>query len=119
MEFEEQQAIYLQIAGWIEEQILTQKWQERIPAIRELAADLKVNPYTVARTYAHLETRGIIAIQRGVGYFVTQNARDQILEDRKKCFLTKTTPQFLKTMRLLNVSFDELKKMDDLRDTPV
>ncbi len=112
MEFEDKKAIYLQIADWMEEQILTQKWQDRIPAIREIATDFKVNPNTVARSYTHLESQGIINTQRGVGYFVEQDAVEKILKHRKNQFLTKTAPEFLRMMRLLDISFDELKNID-------
>lgn len=111
MEFEDQKAIYLQIADWMEEQILTQKWQDRIPAIREVATDFKVNPNTVARSYTHLEGQGIINTQRGVGYFVEQDAVEKILKNRKNQFLTKTVPQFLRMMKLLDVSFEDIKKI--------
>ena len=110
MEFQEQKAIYLQIAELIEERILTQQWQDRIPAIRELAAEIKVNPNTVARTYSHLESQGVISTQRGVGYFVAPDAISQILAYRKEIFLKKTAPQFLKTMRLLNISLEDLNE---------
>jgi len=111
MEFEDQKAIYLQISDWMEEQILTKKWQERIPAIRELAGDFKVNPNTVARSYAHLESQGIITTQRGVGYFVENDATEKILKQRRQYFLTKTAPEFLRMMELLGVSFEDIKKI--------
>jgi GntR family transcriptional regulator len=112
MEFQEQKAIYLQIAEFIEEQILTEQWHDRLPAIRELAADLKVNPNTVARTYTYLETQGVITTQRGIGYFVEESAIKTILKYRKAYFLKNSAPRFLKTMRLLNISFDDLKIVD-------
>ncbi|MCX7122513.1 MAG: GntR family transcriptional regulator [Gammaproteobacteria bacterium] len=111
MDFQEQKAIYLQIAELIEERILTQKWQDRIPAIRELAAEIKVNPNTVARTYSHLETQGFITTQRGVGYFVAPDAPAKILAYRKDSFLKKTAPQFLKTMHLLNIKLEDLRQL--------
>lgn len=111
MEFEDQKAIYLQISDWMEEQILTKKWQDRIPAIRELAGDFKVNPNTVARSYSHLESQGIITIQRGVGYFVGLDAIEKISKHRRKYFLTKTAPEFLRMMQLLEVSFEDIQKI--------
>ncbi len=111
MEFEDQKAIYLQIADWMEEQILTQKWQDRIPAIREVATDFKVNPNTVARSYTHLEGQGIINTQRGVGYFVEQDAKEKILKYRREHFLTKTAPEFLRIMQLLNVNLDDIQEI--------
>ena len=111
MDFQDQKAIYLQIADLIEERILTQVWKERIPAIRELAAELKVNPNTIARTYAHLETQGIISTQRGIGYFVSFDARTRILAARKEVFLKKSAPEFLKTLALLNIRLEDLKEL--------
>ncbi len=111
MDFQDQKAIYLQIADLIEERILAQVWTERIPAIRELAAELKVNPNTIARTYAHLEAQGIMSTQRGVGYFVAPEARAHILEARKAIFLKKTAPEFLKTLQLLNIRLEDLVEL--------
>lgn len=108
MEFQDQKAIYLQIADFLEEAILTDKWQERIPAIRELAAKLKVNPNTVTRTYAYLETQDIISMQRGIGYFVSLDAKAKILAARKKAFLNQTVPQLFKMMDLLDISPQEI-----------
>ncbi len=113
MEFQEQKAIYLQIAERIEENILTQKWIERIPAIRELALEFKVNPNTVARTYAYLESQGVIHIQRGVGYFVAKDAIAKILSLRKTIFIEKTVPEFFKMMTLLGLTLDDLKEISD------
>lgn len=108
MEFQDQKAIYLQIADFIEEAILTDKWQERLPAIRELAAELKVNPNTVTRTYAHLEAQSIISMQRGIGYFVAPDAKAKILASRKEAFLNQTVPQLFKMMDLLDLSPQEI-----------
>lgn len=111
MEFHAQAAIYLQIAEFIEEQILTGLWQERLPAVRELAAKLKVNPNTVMRAYTHLETHAVISLTRGVGYFVIEEARAKILTLRKNIFLQTTVPAFLKSMQLLGVSWEEVMQL--------
>lgn len=110
MEFQDQKAIYLQIAEWMEEAILNNKWQERIPAIRELASELKVNPNTVTRTYAYLESQGIITMQRGIGYFVGEGAAKKVKALRKQDFLEKTLPNLFKAMDLLGVTPDEILK---------
>lgn len=41
-----------------------------LPAVRNLAFELKVNPNTVQKAYKELERDGWIEIQRGEGYFV-------------------------------------------------
>ena len=110
MEFQAKKAIYLQIADYICEQILLKKWnaQEKIPSVRELAVSLEVNPNTVVRTYAFLESRGIIKMQRGIGYFVAENGLNEVLSLKKDEFLTIDLPQMFKSMDLLNVPLEQL-----------
>lgn len=111
MDFETKKAIYLQIADYVCEQILLEQWQEKIPSIRELAVNLQVNPNTVTRTYAFLEENRIIKMQRGVGYFIADNAYQQIIDLKKAEFLTKDLPKIFKAMELLNIDIDAVKQL--------
>jgi GntR family transcriptional regulator len=43
---------------------------ERLPAARELAADLRVNFHTVRRAYGDLEAEGLLRCEQGRGTFV-------------------------------------------------
>lgn len=43
---------------------------DRLPTVRQLAVDLKVNPNTVARAYQELEIRGVVNTQMGTGTFI-------------------------------------------------
>ncbi len=43
---------------------------ERLPTVRQLAVDLRMNANTVARVYAELERQGVLSTRRGVGTFV-------------------------------------------------
>jgi GntR family transcriptional regulator len=43
---------------------------DRLPTVRELAVELRVNANTVARVYADLERDGVLETRRGVGSFV-------------------------------------------------
>ena len=40
---------------------------QRLPAVRQLAGDLRVAPGTVARAYKELETAGLLVTRRGAG----------------------------------------------------
>ncbi len=112
MEFNNNKAIYLQIADMLCEKILlnTLKQEERIPSVRELAVQLEVNPNTVMRTYDFLQGMDIITNKRGVGYFVATDGFAKAADYRKTEFLQKELPQVFKTAALLNISFDELKQ---------
>ena len=47
---------------------------EKLPSIRQLAKQLKVNPTTVTRIYNELSSTGVIALRQGQGAFVTSKA---------------------------------------------
>jgi GntR family transcriptional regulator len=46
---------------------------DRLPTVRQLAVDLRVNANTVAKVYAELERAGVLATRRGIGTFVRDN----------------------------------------------
>src|SRR5215207_7348667 len=112
MEFEDGKSIFLQIADTITEKVARGEFPagEKIPSVRELAAQMGVNPNTVMRTYSELQALNIIENQRGIGYFVNPDAKKIILKDKKQEFFTKVLPEFLKQAALLGISADELKK---------
>ncbi|MHC4064652.1 MAG: GntR family transcriptional regulator [Planctomycetota bacterium] len=43
---------------------------DRLPTVRQLAVDLKINPNTVARAYQELEIKGVVSTQMGTGTFI-------------------------------------------------
>jgi GntR family transcriptional regulator len=113
MDFQESQAIYLQIAHSLCENVLSGAWKpgDRAPAIRELAESLAVNPNTVVRTYAYLQDQGIIYNQRGIGYFVAEKAPDVTLDLERKRFVGRELPRVFRIMDLLHISFEDLRKL--------
>src|SRR5215467_4582003 len=46
----------------------------RLPTVRQLAVDLRINANTVAKVYSELEHGGVLSTQRGVGTFVREHA---------------------------------------------
>jgi DNA-binding transcriptional regulator YhcF (GntR family) len=44
---------------------------DQLPPVRQLAADLAINPNTVVRAYRELEIREVLATQQGTGTFLT------------------------------------------------
>lgn len=111
MEFKNGKSIAMQIADNISEKILEGSFPERgrIPSVRELAADMGVNPNTIVRTYAELQSREIISNQRGIGYFVNENAREIINTWRKQEFFDNQLPEFVKQMKVLDITYHDLQ----------
>ena len=112
MEFKNKQAIYLQIADFVCEHILSGKWtaDEKIISIRDLAIQLEVNLNTVSRAYEHLQQQGVIFTRRGIGYFVSETAPDAIRDIRRQRFFKQELPEFIKTLRMLGIGFEEIKE---------
>lgn len=115
MEFRDKQAIYLQIADYVCEQILLKKWNigDKILSIRELAVLLEVNPNTVARTYDFLQQRGIIVNKRGIGLFIDAEAGQRIRAFRREQFMENELPVFFRNIYLLDLDFEAIKKKYD------
>ena len=113
MEFRENQAIYLQIADLMCENVLAGAWKagERIPSIREMAESIQVNPNTVMRTYGFMEEQGIIHNQRGIGFFLAATAYETTRELKRKSFESRDLPQLWKTMDLLQMGIDDLRSL--------
>jgi GntR family transcriptional regulator len=112
MEFKNNEAIYLQIAAYVSEQILLGKWlpDQKIPSVRDLAIELQVNPNTVMRTYEHMQNREVIYNKRGIGFFVTPEGVARVKEQRRERFLQQEMPEFFKTIFLLGIGLEELQE---------
>jgi len=111
MNFRDQQAIYLQIADYVCENILLKKWPagEKLISIRDLAVEIQVNPNTVQRAYDFLQQKDIISNRRGVSYFIESDAEKKIKTYRKEIFLANELPQLFKNMFLLGISLKEME----------
>lgn len=66
--------IYVQIMDEIRRAIVigTLRADEALPSVRQLSADLRVNPNTVQQAYRELERDGVVYVRRGQGTFVAE-----------------------------------------------
>lgn len=110
MEFNGNKSIYLQICDAICEQILSGglRPDERIPSVREYGADIGVNPNTIMRSYEKLTNEGIIYNKRGIGYFISADAREMVLEAQRKEFIADELPQIIRRAALLELDLISL-----------
>lgn len=110
MIFKESKPIYLQIADRIMDEIVQGKYpeEERIPSVREYAAEVEVNANTVVRSYDYLQQQQVIFNRRGIGYFVAQGAVSAIQELRRSCFMKEDLPEFFRKIDLLGISFQDI-----------
>ena len=78
--------------------------------MREYAAKLGVNANTAVKAYDQLAQEGIIFNKRGLGYFVAEDAQRHIRQTRRQTFLKTVLPEFVRQMRLLDITWDDVKK---------
>jgi GntR family transcriptional regulator len=118
MKFRKQRAIYLQIGDYLCENILTSTYApgDKILSVREMAVSVEVNPNTVMRTYTDLQQKGILFNQRGIGFFVADDAVEKILEMKKREFVKEDVPNFFKTIRLLNLQYEDLQELYQIEE---
>ena len=110
MTFENNKAIYEQMADRLCDEIIakTYKADDRIPSVREYAVTLQVNTNTAVKAYELLAREQIIYNKRGMGYFVSAGAREQIMLARKKTFCQQTLPSLFREMQLLGITMEEV-----------
>ena len=112
MEFKDNEAIYLQIAAFVCDNILTGKWAagQKILSVRDLAVELEVNPNTVMRSYEFLQGLEIVYNKRGLGLFVADDGFEKVKAYRKQSFVQQNLPEFFKNIYLLDISMDDIKQ---------
>ncbi|SDG11138.1 GntR family transcriptional regulator [Desulfosporosinus hippei] len=105
--------IYLQIAEWLEVEILNNNIQEdeRIYSQYQLADMFTINPATAAKGLNLLADENIVYKKRGLGMFVSPNAKQFILTKRRKQVLEQMIKGLVVEAKRLDVSENELIKM--------
>lgn len=117
MDFHADKPIYQQIIDYAFANILSGVWLGggRVPSVRDLAAMMSVNTHTALKAYDYMQTRGIISMRRGMGYYLAEDARAIVEAERREQFLTVTAPRFFRQMRLLGLTLDDLQSIIDSR----
>jgi len=111
-EFREKKAIFVQMADRLCDEIVAGRYDAdgRIPSVREYAVLLEVNTNTAMKTYELLAREGIIYNRRGMGYYVSPEARQKILERRLQEFTDDTLPELFRRMRQLGIGIDDVER---------
>jgi GntR family transcriptional regulator len=117
MEFKPNFPIYLQVADFICEKVLRNQWRngDKLPALKDLAVTASVNPNTIIKGLGYLVDNHILTTQRGVGYFLTENARELTLELKRRQFIEDVLPEVFATMELLGLTPADLIDIHDAK----
>ncbi len=111
MRFDENLPIYLQIMDYIKLKIIKKELVEgsKLPSVRDLSTELKVNPNTIQRSYQELEREGLVYSQRGMGTFVSQD-RDVLIKLRDNT-ASNFVNKFIGDMKSLGYEIEDIIKI--------
>ena len=100
--------IYLQLEDQIKTRIIAGVYRpgEKLPSVRELAAEAAVNPNTMQKALTELERSGLVYAQRTSGRFITEGT--QIMKNLKEQLAKEQIEQFLSTMEQLGFRKEEI-----------
>ena len=107
-EFQDHLPIYAQLMDTLKRRIITGRYLpgEKLPSVRELAAEAGINPNTVQRAFGELEREGLIYTQRATGKYVTENADD--IKSAREALARTQVADFLRAMQSLGFSVGDV-----------
>lgn len=110
MKWNDQTPIFRQLKEKVVELIMDGevKEGEAVPSVRQVAADYQINPLTVSKAYQELVDENVLEKKRGLGMFVTDGAKEQLLDDEKRQFLHEEWPKILVRIERLGLNLEEL-----------
>jgi len=109
-DWNDNQPIYRQLRDRVAEMILDGLLNEGdpLPSVRNVAAEYRVNPITVLKSYQQLVDEQLVEKKRGRGMFINAGARDLLLKGERQRFLQEQWPQIHATIQRLGLTPEEL-----------
>jgi GntR family transcriptional regulator len=113
-DFHASQPIFVQIRQRLIEMILRRQVSEgeALPSVRQIAADLSVNPLTVTKAFEALVDIGVVEKRRGLGMFVASGARSALLAHEREKFLKEDWPRIAAQIKALDLDIKDLVDQD-------
>lgn len=99
--------IYFQLIEQIELRIVSGIYPpgSRLPSVRDMATEASVNPNTMQRALAELETQGLLYSQRTSGRFVTED--EEAIKTMKFSLAQNIIKEFMEKMSSLGYDFQQ------------
>ncbi|GGG15824.1 GntR family transcriptional regulator [Lysinibacillus alkalisoli] len=109
----DEKPIYQQIRERIEDYILDGVLQpeDQIPSKNEFAKEFQINPATAGKGVNELVDKGIVYKKRGIGMFVSAEAKRILLEERKQLFIAQFITPLKAEAKRLGISEEDLRQM--------
>lgn len=113
MGIQDTKPIYLQLADRLMNAIADGEIaaDERVPSVREFAAENQVNVNTAMRSYDYLTSRGIIYTRRGMGYFAEAEGANRVAALRREEFMLHDMDYFFTQLRSFSMDAPQLARL--------
>jgi len=100
--------VYIQLVEQLEQPVVTGVYPpgERVPAVRDLAAQAQVNPNTMQRALAEMESRGLLVTQRTTGRTVTSDTA--LIAKTRQALAASLAQDFLAQAKALGLTREEI-----------
>ena len=107
--FDNERPIYVQLVEKLRIQIVSGKLKQaqRLPSVRELALTARVNPNTMQKALAELESQGLVYTERTNGKFVTQNQK--LIHQTKKELAKEKVQKYLDDMKNIGITYEQAR----------
>jgi GntR family transcriptional regulator len=108
--FDERSPIYQQIADKIKEDVLSGvlREDEQVMSTNQYAAFYRINPATAAKGFHQLLDEGILYKRRGIGMFVSPDARMRLREQRRERFFDEVVEPVVTQAKVLDIPLSEV-----------
>lgn len=108
--FDDRSPIYRQIADRIEAEVLSGALagDEQVMSTNKYAAFHRINPATVNKAFQQLVDDGILYKRRGIGMFVSPQARQTLRARRRKSFFTDVVDPMVAEAKAIGIELSEL-----------
>jgi GntR family transcriptional regulator len=109
-EWNDNQPIYRQLRDRVVAMILdgVLKEGDPLPSVRNVAAEYRINPLTVLKSYQELVDSELVEKRRGLGMFVKDGARNLLLKGERRKFLAEEWPRIYANIQRLGLTPEEL-----------
>ena len=100
--------VYLQLIEQIQAGIISGYFKpgDKLPSVRDLAADATVNPNTMQKAFTELERIGLVYTNRTSGRFIT--SEEKLIKELKEQSAINEIKEFIKKMKQLGLDAEEI-----------
>lgn len=110
-ELSSERPVYLQLIEQIQHRIITGVYQpgDKLPSVRDMAAEAGVNPNTMQKSLMELERSGLVYTNRTSGRYITSD--DTLIKELKNQSVKGQIMEFLDKMSMLGFKEEEIKNL--------